>query len=298
MSNKVLNLRAIAVAGLLLISQAGCIWLDVTSGEQAAFARRAQTHTQTSRSTKKTAKSHVRSSSSRGRVKSFQRRSPRSGRKNTRTVRSARGRHHGTTRSAHRAHAQRVNHAQRGQTKFVAPPDAGGPVDFGIAPRARNYALLSRAYALYDQGVNEKLRGNYGAATDKLAESVSLIDQARSNQHNGVPSTLESMVFFELGEAAEADGDFTLARDSYAHCLRAKANFVEGYLHIVNLLATQGQLPLAANWLKEGLQECPHDARINELSTQLSTYIGSTGTDLVVPAKTMQGPQEPESSGE
>lgn len=153
---------------------------------------------------------------------------------------------------------------------------------------------MTRSYTLYDEGVNEKLKGNYGAATDKLSESLSLLDQARSNQHNGVPSTLEAMVFFELGDAAESDGDVTLARDSYARCLKAKPDFVEAYLHIVNLLATQGQLPLAASWLREGLKECPHDARINELSTQLSTYVGATGTDLVPPPKSLAGPPEPE----
>jgi len=280
LSNKVLNLRAIAVAGLLLISQAGCICFEITS--TAAFAR-----------------GH--SSSTHKTVKARSHKSPKTkksaGRRSSRSTRTSRVTHHraGRGRATHRA----VHHAhtsQRWQTKFVAPPDLGGPVDFGIAPRARNSSLLTQAYFLYDQGVNEKLRGNYGAATDKLAQSVSLIDQARSNQHNGVPSTLEAMVFYELGEAAEADGDFILARDSYAHCLRAKANFVEAYLHIVNLLASQGQLPLAANWLKEGLQECPHDARINELSTQLSTYIGATGTDLVTPVKSPQGPLEPEKS--
>jgi tetratricopeptide (TPR) repeat protein len=82
------------------------------------------------------------------------------------------------------------------------------------------------------------------------------------------------MVFFELAQSAEADGDFILARDSYAHCLRAKPQYVEAYLRIVSLLASQGQLPLAMNWLKEGLKECPHDPRLNDLSTVLSTFMG------------------------
>jgi len=138
----------------------------------------------------------------------------------------------------------------------------------------RNYSLLARSYALYDQGINERLRGNYGSATDKLAESVNLLDQARSNQRDGGASTLESMVFFELAQAAEADGDFILARDSYAHCLRAKPQYVEAYLRIVSLLASQGQLPLAMNWLKEGLKECPHEPKLNDLSTVLSTFMG------------------------
>lgn len=164
----------------------------------------------------------------------------------------------------------------------------------GIGPRVRNYSLLARSYALYDQGINERLRGNFGSSTDKLAESVNLLDQARSNQHNGGASTLEAMIFFELALAAEADGDVILARDSYAHCLRAKPHYVEAYLRIVSLLATQGQLPLAMNWLKEGLKECPHDSRLNDLSTVLSTYMGgykpTLERDAEAPAKAV-GPE-------
>lgn len=150
----------------------------------------------------------------------------------------------------------------------------------GIGPRARNYALLARSYALYDQGVNQRILGNYGAATEKLAEAVSLMDQARSNQRDGATSTLQAMTFYELGLAAEADGDFILARDSYAHCLRARPDYVEAYLHIVSMLAGQGQLPLAMTWLKEGARACPHDARVNQLSTQLSTFMGRDATEL------------------
>ncbi len=185
--------------------------------------------------------------------------------------RSRHGRASGVHPSSHaRAHA--VSHT------VSHPPSAShvdaGPAEVGIGPRVRNYSLLARSYALYDQGINERLRGNYGSATDKLAESVNLLDQARSNQRDGGASTLESMVFFELAQAAEADGDFILARDSYAHCLRAKPQYVEAYLRIVSLLASQGQLPLAMNWLKEGLKECPHDPRLNDLSTVLSTFMG------------------------
>jgi len=184
--------------------------------------------------------------------------------------RSRHGRATGVHPSRHaRAHA--VSHTVSHTPSVHA--DAG-PAEVGIGPRVRNYSLLARSYALYDQGINERLRGNYGSATDKLAESVNLLDQARSNQRDGGASTLESMVFFELAQAAEADGDFILARDSYAHCLRAKPQYVEAYLRIVSLLASQGQLPLAMNWLKEGLKECPHDPKLNDLSTVLSTFMG------------------------
>ena len=202
---------------------------------------------------------------------------------------ASRSRHSATRHSATTRHAT-IRHAASHATTSQGD---GGPVDIGIGPRVRNYSLMARSYALYDQGINERLRGNYGSATDKLAESVNLLDQARSNQRNGGASTLEAMVFFELAQAAEADGDFILARDSYAHCLRAKPHYVEGYLRIVSLLATQGQLPLAMNWLKEGLKECPHDPRLNDLSTIFSTYVGGYKPALErdpEPAATPVGP--------
>jgi len=305
LSNKVLSSSAnlIAVVGLLLLSQAGCLWFEL-SGSAGARTRAKKTVTASHRKDQKTAHaSHARSHKSR---------IPGHASKSKHKTRGARASHHGHQSGGHsRRHSSRQSgrqhHSVRSRhhlsqseqavkIKFVAPPDAGAPIDYSSAPRARNYALLTRSYTLYDEGVNEKLKGNYGAATDKLSESITLLDQARSNQHGAVPSTLESMVFFELGDAAESDGDFVLARDSYAHCLKAKPDFVEGYLHIVNLLATQGQLPLAASWLKEGLKECPHDQRMNEMSTQLSTYVGSTGTDLVPPSDAPQGPMEPENT--
>lgn len=199
----------------------------------------------------------------------------------------------------HTTHTTHVGHAATHHVVRVQPHGQDfGPVDIGIGPRARNYALLSRSYSLYDQGVNERIRGNYGAATEKLAEAVSLMVQTRSNQRDGATSTLQAMTFYELGLAAEGDGDFTLARDSYAHCLRAKADYVEAYLHIVSMLAGQGQLPLAMTWLKEGARACPHDARINQLSTQLSTFMGrdastAEDTQAVVPETAPEAVETP-----
>ncbi len=141
-------------------------------------------------------------------------------------------------------------------------------------PRLRNYALLSSAYTLYDQGVNERLKGNYGLSTDKLTEAVKLIDQASSIGRDGRPSTMASMVFFELGQSAEADGDLSLARDSYVHAVKAKPDYVEAYLRLVNVLATSGKLRQALNYLNDGLREVPHDPRLNAMLTQLGGFMG------------------------
>ncbi|MBS1992463.1 MAG: tetratricopeptide repeat protein [Cyanobacteria bacterium SZAS LIN-3] len=150
-----------------------------------------------------------------------------------------------------------------------------------VHPNSRNYSLLNSAYALYDSGVNERLKGNYGISTDKLTEAAKLIDQASSIGRDGRPSTLSAMVFFELGQSAEADGELGLARDSYVHAVKAKPNYVEAYLRLVNVLAGAGKLREAMNWLKDGLRECPHDPSLNAMLVQLGGYMGQAGVDDV-----------------
>jgi tetratricopeptide (TPR) repeat protein len=123
-----------------------------------------------------------------------------------------------------------------------------------MEPRRRNYALLQDGYRLYDQGLSERIKGNYGLAIDKLTEASNLLDQARSHQRDGRASTLESMVFFELGLCAEEDNDLSLARDSYAKAFRANPRYVEAYLRGARLQAENGNKPLALSIIKEGLQ--------------------------------------------
>jgi tetratricopeptide (TPR) repeat protein len=251
-------LGAFVASLLTLISQAGCLLLSDLGAEARSAKKHGANHLAKSHRAKKHAKS--------------------------------------THGRAHR-HGHRRGHGPRRHGKHVYHPASveaqSQQPDLSAEPRARNYALLSRAYSLYDQGCNERLKGNFGVAVDKLSEAVSLFDQASSHQHNGQSSTLEAMTFYELGQAAEADGDFTLARDSYARSLKART-FPEGYLHIVNLLATQGNLPLAMKWLKDGLNECPADVRLNELLTRLSVFSGEAlqdakdSADSVSPSQSSQ----------
>jgi len=185
-----------------------------------------------------------------------------------------------TARSAHAAH--------------TAPSAPGANDDAQIQaqqatevhPNLRNYAILNSAYALYDRGVNERLKGNYGLSTDKLTEAAELIDQARSISRDGRPLTISATVFFELGQSAEADNDLSFARDSYVHAIKAKPNYVEAYLRLVNVLATDGKLRQALNWLKDGLRECPHDSRLNAMLTQLGGYMGEDASDSDASAAT------------
>lgn len=251
-------LGAFVASLLILISQASCLLLTDLGAEARSARKHAAHHLAKGHSTSKHAKSALGHNHRRSHGRDHSR---------------SQGRSHGHKR----VHGHGRSHGASGLKHVYHPASVEAqsqPPDPNAEPRARNYALLSRAYSFYDQGCNDRLKGNFGAAVDKLSEAVSLFDQARSHQHNGQASTLEAMTFYELGQAAEADGDFTLARDSYARSLKARPTFPEGYLHIVNLLATQGNLPLAMKWLKDGLNECPADVRLNELLTRLSVFSG------------------------
>ncbi|MBU6451421.1 MAG: tetratricopeptide repeat protein [Cyanobacteria bacterium REEB67] len=191
-------------------------------------------------------------------------------------------------RSGHVGHATHLSHPlgkthAAANTEPVAKKHENSDIDDSQAqaqaaaeaqPRLRNYSLLGNAYALYDQGVNERLKGNYGLSTDKLSEAAKLIDQASSIERSGKSSTLSAMVFYELGLAAEADNELSLARDSFVHAVKAKPGYVEAYLHLVNVLATGGHLQQARNWLNDAVRECPNDGRLSALQSKLAGFMG------------------------
>ncbi len=151
-------------------------------------------------------------------------------------------------------------------------------------PRRRNYSLLSQSYQLYDQALSQQIVGNYGASLDKLTEALSLLDQARSHQRQGVPSTMEAMGFFELGRVAEADGDFRLARDSYSHCWKAAPHYVEAYVCGSLLQARLGNLELARAIALEGKNSVGADERLETLLKSLNSRLGPLPAQPVVPS--------------
>lgn len=221
-----------------------------------------------SRSKRTTVKKSVRSSGRKSARKPVRKAVRNSGRKaKTRAPRRGPG------RAAHSAYHKPVRRTWHSPI-HEGPADSANFTD--PEPRRRNYALIGQAYHLYDQGLNEHLVGNYGSALDKLTEASSLLDQARSNQRTGVPSTMEAMVFYEMGQTAEQDGDVRLARDSYAHCVKACPTFVEGYLRVSSLLAREGNLALAENFAREGEASCPGDARLAQLVNLIETKKSET----------------------
>lgn len=169
------------------------------------------------------------------------------------------------------AHVSTAHHP--GAPRPTLAKEGEAPADTQFEPRRRNYALLSQAYSLYDRGAAQRLSGDFGESVENLSRSYAILEQARSHQKDNKPSTLESMVLFELAQAAESDGDMTLARDSYSRCLIASPRFAEAYLRVCDLLARQGNLPLALKFAADGVANCPEDARISQLNEMLASRL-------------------------
>ncbi len=157
--------------------------------------------------------------------------------------------------------------------QVIEPPVAVGK-DRVEADNVRS--VLSRAYRLYDQGLNSRLNGASPTAVKQLDESRRLYEDARRYQSRGVPSTAEYLVHFEMGRAAEVAGDVSTARDSYARCLKVKPDFINASVHIITLLARNKQLPLALVWAKQAADKDPLEPRAHMLLALVLRKLGES----------------------
>lgn len=135
---------------------------------------------------------------------------------------------------------------------------------------------MAHAYSLYDSGANARVTGNYADAIDKLNQSARLFNNANDYQHGGTASTLEAMVHFELGLAAEGAQDFGLARDSYQRCLIIRPTFTQASVRLVDMLARTGQSPLALAKAQEAVNANPADPRSHLLLALMFEKTGRT----------------------
>ncbi|MBZ0189744.1 MAG: tetratricopeptide repeat protein, partial [Candidatus Obscuribacterales bacterium] len=116
-------------------------------------------------------------------------------------------------------------------------------------------------YLLYDAGINARIAGDNALAISKLEEAWRKFDENKGYQKGGQSSTVISLVHYELAQAAEAQGDFSRARDSYARCLKVRPTYTQASVKLVHLLARKGQLELALATAKEACQASPKDPR-------------------------------------
>ena len=181
----------------------------------------------------------------------------------------------GRKKSSSRSRSRSSRH--KAARKPARKPQVHEPTPEELAAKARResaYASLDQAYDLYDAGINARLAGQNALAITRLEESWRKFSDNKGYQKSGNPSTIESMVHYELGQAAEAQGDFGLARDSYSRCLRIRPGYTPASVNLVNLLARSGKLDLALAKAREAVDARPGDPRARLLVSLVLDKMG------------------------
>lgn len=136
------------------------------------------------------------------------------------------------------------------------------------ADNVQNANSLANVYRLYDRGVNERLAGQYEQATKTLREA----SNAYSSNQRGL--TLEAMIDYELGQAAEACNNYSVAADAYARSLRVKPNLIEASVRLTSMLMKAGQPQAALSRARETVAMNPNDPRSHQI---LALVLDSNG---------------------
>jgi tetratricopeptide (TPR) repeat protein len=127
------------------------------------------------------------------------------------------------------------------------------------AENVQNANSLASVYHLYDRGVNERLMGHYERATKTLREASNAYTSSRSGL------TLEAMIDYELGQAAEASNNYQVAADAYARALRIKPNLIEAAVRLTSMLMKAGQPQAALSRARESVSMNPNDPRAHQI---------------------------------
>jgi len=128
---------------------------------------------------------------------------------------------------------------------------------------------LERSYRTYDQGLTEWLAGNYGQAAKYLNESYELY-----SDFHGSHDVLDSLYLYDLGQAAEAAGDISLAKNSYQRSLRRRPDFCDCCIRLTALLTKNGETALALVYARKLADKNPQDPRAQFL---LATMLEKAG---------------------
>ncbi len=145
------------------------------------------------------------------------------------------------------------------------------------------YHDFQKAYALYDEGTNARLAGNYAEAVTNISRALNLVP---SNAHAG-PSVLVLNMEYDLAQAAESSGDLPLAARYYARALSDRPNFPEASVHLAKVLALNGKLDEALRAARDGVSRSPNDARVHSMLALLLTKNGQS-TEAVIESRKTQ----------
>ncbi|MBX3076971.1 hypothetical protein KF913_23880 [Candidatus Obscuribacterales bacterium] len=255
------------LASLLLIApvclitdggSCGAVYGKTTKKSSSGRTSKKSTSTKASKSSTSSRKSSTRTS-----------RSSSKGKSSRSATTSSRGKGHGKSKRetvARGSRARHVHHHHHEEPKEAAKPAPPSPEQVEANNRRESsYQTMARAYRLYDEGINARMRGDYSSAVGKLTESWKLFNDARGYQRTGEPSINEALVHYELGQAAEGARDILTARDSYMRCLNIRPTFVEASVSLVNMLAASGQWQLALAKAQDAVRNSPNDPRVHKL---------------------------------
>ena len=185
------------------------------------------------------------------------------------SARSGRGRRSRSSRSG--SSAKKSRHA-----KAVSAPVHQGPTAAQIKRQETSGANdlekrtdLERSYRAYDQGLSEWLSGNYSQAAKSLNEAYELY-----SDFHGAHDVLDSLYLYDLGQAAEAAGDMSLAKNSYQRSLRRRPDFSDCCIRLTALLTKNGETALALVYARRLADKNPQDPRAQFL---LATMLERAG---------------------
>jgi hypothetical protein len=155
-----------------------------------------------------------------------------------------RGRKDLTARGRQNVHLRRgastANHVAKSSEPTAEPSD---------------YQSQAKIYSLYDQGLNARLLGDPHTAVSRLAEATEMARESK------LSPTLSAEAQYELGRAAEAAGESSVAVGAFTHCLRMNPRFTDASLRLASLLLRSGKPMMALMTAREAAQRSPNDAR-------------------------------------
>lgn len=115
---------------------------------------------------------------------------------------------------------------------------------------------MERSYRTYDQGLTEWLAGNYSQAAKLLNESYEMY-----SDFHGSRDILDAFYLYDLGQAAEAAGDLSLAKNSYQRSLRRRPDFADCCIRLSAILTKNGETALALVYARRLAEKNPQDPR-------------------------------------
>jgi tetratricopeptide (TPR) repeat protein len=128
---------------------------------------------------------------------------------------------------------------------------------------------LERSYRAYDQGLSEWLAGNYSQAAKYLHDAYELY-----SDFHGSRDVLDSIYLYDLGQAAEAAGDLSLAKNSYQRSLRRRPDFADCCIRLTGILTRSGESALALVYARRLAEKNPQDPRAQFLLANMLERAG------------------------